>query len=85
LSPLVEKINIWETTYFQILKGKDAVLEWTRGTALRPFLAALDETESKLFESQYAEMLMESYPVGQDDATLYPFSRLFIVVQTPEE
>ncbi|MDF2366603.1 methyltransferase domain-containing protein [Sneathiella sp.] len=85
LSPLSEKVNIWETTYFQVLKGKDAVLEWTRGTALRPFLAALDAKEAELFESQYAETLLESYPLRQDDATLYPFSRLFIVVQVPEE
>lgn len=84
LSPLAEKVNIWETTYFQVLKGKDAVLEWTRGTALRPFLAVLDTEEAKVFESQYAEMLLESYPASQDDSTLYPFSRLFIVVQLPE-
>ncbi len=85
LSPLAEKVNIWETTYFQVLKGKDAVLEWTRGTALRPFLAELDAAEAEVFESQYAESLLESYPLRQDDATLYPFSRLFIVVQLPEE
>ncbi len=85
LSPLVEKINIWETTYYQVLKGRDAVLEWTRGTALRPFLEALDTAEAEIFEGQYAERLLESYPVRQDDSTLYPFSRLFIVVQLPED
>ncbi|MAZ02062.1 MAG: trans-aconitate 2-methyltransferase [Sneathiella sp.] len=84
LSPLVEKINIWETTYFQVLNGKDAVLEWTRGTALRPFLAALDGDDVDAFESQYAERLLEAYPVRRDGSTLYPFSRLFIVVQLPE-
>ena len=81
LSPLVEKINIWETTYFQVLKGKDAVLEWTRGTALRPFLAALKPEEAAIFESQYAERLLRAYPMRQDVAAIYPFSRLFIVVQ----
>ena len=85
LSPLADKINIWETTYFQVLKGRDAVLEWTRGTALRPFLAALDGNEIGAFESQYAERLMEAYPVRRDGSTLYPFSRLFIVVQLPED
>src|SRR5690606_28387793 len=84
LSPMVEKINIWETTYFQILKGKDAVLEWTRGSALRPFLAALTKEEAALFEGQYAERLLSAYPMREDDATIYPFSRLFIVVQIPE-
>ena len=85
LSPLADKINIWETTYFQVLKGRDAVLEWTRGTALRPFLAVLDGNEVGAFESQYAERLMEAYPVRRDGSTLYPFSRLFIVVQLPED
>ena len=85
LGPLAERINIWETTYFQVLKGKDAVLEWTRGTALRPFLQALKGDDIAAFEAEYAERLMEDYPVRQDGSTLYPFSRLFIVVQLDED
>jgi trans-aconitate 2-methyltransferase len=85
LSPLARRINIWETTYFQVLKGKNAVLEWTRSTALRPFLQALDGENIKAFETEYADRLLGAYPQRRDGSTLYPFSRLFIVVQTNED
>ena len=85
LSPLARRINIWETTYFQVLNGKNAVLEWTRSTALRPFLQALEDGNVKAFETEYADRLVEAYPQRRDGSTLYPFSRLFIVVQTDED
>ena len=33
--------DAWETTYYQLLPGANPVLEWVRGTGLRPVLAAL--------------------------------------------
>ncbi len=85
LSPLTAELNIWETTYFQILKGKNAVLEWTRSTALRPFLQALDGSDVQAFEQEYADRLLEAYPQREDGATIYPFSRLFIVAQIADD
>ncbi len=84
LSPLVEKLNLWETTYFQVLQGRDAVLEWTRSTALRPFLDALSDKDVPAFEKEYANRLVEAYPQRKDGSTLYPFSRLFIVAELGE-
>ncbi len=85
LSPRVDHLNIWETTYFQVLKGKNAVLEWTRSTALRPFLSALGGQDVEVFEQTYADLLLEAYPQREDGSTLYPFSRLFIVAELSEE
>ena len=85
LSPLTVNLNIWETTYFQILKGKNAVLEWTRSTALRPFLQALNGDDVTAFEQEYADRLLAAYPQREDGATIYPFSRLFIVAQIEDD
>ncbi|MBL4907748.1 MAG: methyltransferase domain-containing protein [Sneathiella sp.] len=85
LSHSVKHLNIWETTYFQVLQGKDAVLEWTRSTALRPFLDVLDGEDVSAFEQEYANRLVEAYPQRKDGSTLYPFSRLFIVAELAEE
>jgi len=39
-------VDVWETTYLHVLTGPDAVLEWMRGTGLRPVLAALADSRS---------------------------------------
>src|SRR5690606_34222578 len=35
------RVDIWATEYLQVLSGPDPVLEWVRGTALRPVLDVL--------------------------------------------
>src|SRR4051812_35758208 len=38
-------VDAWETTYLQVLQGEDAVLQWMRGTGLRPVLSALADDD----------------------------------------
>ena len=76
---LYRSLDIWETEYLQVLEGKDPVLEWVKGTGLRPILNGLDEHERELFLVEYARRLRAAYPVRGDGRTLYPFRRLFIV------
>ncbi len=72
-------LDIWETEYHHILDGTDAVLEWVRGTSLRPILQQLDDRELRQFLDTYRTRLREAYPTTPG-GTLYPFRRLFIVV-----
>ncbi len=72
-------IDIWETEYLQILTGDDPVLEWVKGTGLRPILNGLAEDQRTLFLAEYRRRLLEAYPRRADGSTLYPFRRLFIV------
>jgi trans-aconitate 2-methyltransferase len=72
-------LDIWETEYLQILEGDDPVLEWVKGTGLRPILNGLDDHERELFLVEYARRLRVVYPVKADGRTLYPFRRLFMV------
>jgi trans-aconitate 2-methyltransferase len=74
-------IDIWETEYLQVLEGDNPVLEWVRGTGLRPILNALDGVEREIFLVEYARRLRSAYPAKPDGRTLYPFRRLFIVAQ----
>jgi trans-aconitate 2-methyltransferase len=68
----------WETTYLHLMQGDDPVLEWVRGTALRPVMAVLNAEEGRQFESEYAALLREAYPRGED-GTIFEFRRLFCV------
>ncbi|MEV7662360.1 trans-aconitate 2-methyltransferase [Paenarthrobacter sp. NPDC089316] len=72
--------DAWETTYQQVLLGENAVLEWVRGTGLRPVLDALSEADAAAFEEEYAAMLREAYP-ATNHGTVYPFRRIFAVAR----
>jgi len=72
----------WETTYQQLLTGSDPVLEWVRGTSLRPILAALEPDDAAEFEAVYAARLREAYP-PTSHGTVYPFRRVFAVAHKP--
>lgn len=81
LSPLVAKVDIWETEYLQVLEGSDPVKEWVKGTWLKQFLDALTPDEAPLFEAEYASRVSKAYPPLSDGSTPFPFRRLFIVAQ----
>ena len=70
--------DAWETTYQQVLPGTDPVLEWVRGTALRPVLAVLAPEDGAEFEAEYAAALREAYP-PTPHGTVFPFRRIFAV------
>lgn len=72
-------VDAWETTYVHILTGPDPVLEWVKGTALRPVLAALpDDAARAEFAAELAVLLREAYP-SQPYGTPFPFRRVFVV------
>ncbi|MDQ0259923.1 trans-aconitate 2-methyltransferase [Sinomonas atrocyanea] len=78
--------DVWETTYCQVLTGEDAVLNWVRGTGLRPVLDALSPEEAAQFEEQYNQLLYDAYPSSERDGvltTVYPFRRIFCVGRRP--
>lgn len=80
-APLVSDVDIWETDYAQVLEGDDPVFTWVSGTALRPLMAALDPDEQELFATNYKAALAHAYPERADGKTLFPFKRIFIIVQ----
>ena len=72
------EVDAWETTYVHILHGEDPVLEWYKGTGLRPVLAALDEDRAADFLAEYGERVREAYPPSSF-GTVFPFRRVFAV------
>jgi len=70
--------DVWETTYRHVLAGEDPVLEWMRGTALRPLLAALSPGDADEFTAELKAELRQTYPAGPH-GTLFDFRRVFAV------
>ncbi|RII41732.1 trans-aconitate 2-methyltransferase [Galactobacter valiniphilus] len=81
------EVDAWETTYVQWLPGTDPVLEWVRGTGLRPVLDALDAGEAAAFEAEYGSELRSAYPASAapdgSALTALPFRRIFVVARRP--
>ena len=75
-------VDVWETTYLHVLDGEDAVLEWVKGTALRPVLSALSPEEADEFLGELAPVLREAYPRSAY-GTVLPFRRIFAVAHHP--
>jgi trans-aconitate 2-methyltransferase len=76
------RVNAWQTSYLHVLAGPDPVLEWVRGTGLRPVLAALSADEAAEFSAEYAGLLRDAYP-AQPFGTVFPFLRTFVVAHKP--
>ncbi|WJV64319.1 trans-aconitate 2-methyltransferase [Pectobacteriaceae bacterium C52] len=80
LRPLCSRVDIWRTTYHHPLAGgANAVVEWFKGSGLRPFLLPLNDVEQERYLSQYRAAVSDAYPTLSDGTVLLPFPRLFIV------
>ena len=79
LKPLCRRVEIWHAVYEHVMDGPRAIVEWFKGSSLRPFLAALDAAAHEAFLEAYAEEIARAYPLRVDGKTLLRFPRLFVV------
>jgi len=80
LQPLAASVVLWQTEYQHVMNGSEAILDWIRGTGLRPFIEALeDRAEQQRFEATLLAGIERTYPRQADGRILFPFRRLFMV------
>lgn len=73
-------VDAWETTYLHLLPGDNPVVEWYKGSGLRPVLAALDAEQGEAFIAEYGARLADAYP-RRPHGTVLPFRRVFAVAR----
>jgi trans-aconitate 2-methyltransferase len=80
LRPLCSRVDVWRTIYYHALPGgAAAIVEWFKGSGLRPFLEPLDAPSRAAYLERYTAAVACAYPPLSDGSVLLPFPRLFLV------
>lgn len=73
--------RIWEIMYFFEMPSHESILEWYRGTGLRPYLAQLCDEDKTAFEAEILDGIRKLYPVQKNGSIIFRFPRLFFTAQ----
>ena len=80
LAPHAAHVDLWATDYIHVLPNPSAIVEWYRGTGLRPWLDLLpDDATRERFLADYLRLITDAFPRQADGRVLFPFHRLFLV------
>ena len=79
LRPLCSHIDIWHTHYNHIIESHHGVVEWFKGSGMRPFLAPLSAAMRETFLANYTDEIRSAYPARFDGKVMLKFPRLFIL------
>lgn len=79
LKPHCARFDIWHTIYNHPLDGVSGIVEWLRGTGLRPYLDHLPPNRREAFLADYRSLIADAYPELDGGKILLRFPRLFFV------
>lgn len=79
LRPHARRVDVWRTIYHHPVDGVAGIVEWFKGSGLRPYLHRLSAEAQTAYLDRYAATIAPAYPIQQDGKALLAFPRLFIV------
>lgn len=80
LEPHAARLDLWASEYWHVMPGVEAIVEFYKGTGLRPYLETIGAAEEReRFLAEYLEKLKPEFPPQSNGAVLFPLRRIFIV------
>lgn len=79
LKPLCTEVDLWHSHYYHVLDNHEGLVEWVKGTGLRPFIDPLPDAQKEEFLKVYLGKLRELYPTSVDGKVILRYPRLFMV------
>ena len=74
-------VTIWQTNYHHIVDSKSMVIEWYKGSGLRPYLNALPESEQTEFLRDLTDEINKEYRLLDDGNLFLVMPRLFFLAK----
>ena len=81
LSELTDNFRIWETTYFYSMPSYESIIEWYKGTGLRPYLEQLSVDDREKYLDDIMHCLKDTYPTQKNGGIIFKYPRLFFIAQ----
>lgn len=77
LAEISSDFSIWETVYCHRMKSHDGIIEWYKGTGMRPYLSALNAADAAEFENDVRSEVIKAYPKQANGEIIFRFPRFF--------
>ncbi|OCN06244.1 trans-aconitate methyltransferase [Erysipelotrichaceae bacterium MTC7] len=77
LAGLTDTFDVWTTTYYHRLSSHNDILEWYKGSGLRPYYQQLDVHTRAVFEQEIYKRIVKAYSIRENGEVLFPFLRCF--------
>ena len=81
LSGISDDFEMWETIYCHRMPNYESIIEWYKGTGLRPYLEQLSETDAEDFVSDVYRELKNRYKIQSNGEIMFRFPRLFFIAK----
>ncbi|MDV0445812.1 Trans-aconitate 2-methyltransferase [Methanimicrococcus sp. At1] len=78
------EFTMWETVYYHIMDSYEEIVEWYKGSGLRPYLEQLTAEDGEKFESEIRLQMERYYSKQEDGKILMRFPRLFFTVKSED-
>ncbi len=76
-----QDFTIWESTYYHSVGSYEGVIEWYKGSGLKPYLDRLDDLLKEEFENDLITEIKKKYKVYKDGSVILKMPRMFFIAK----